>query len=291
MWATLAWSVAWATSCELPLAFEEADRATWIAVLDVTSMIEARVVEVWKGAPPVPLVLRPLPDAPLSRGRALVFLGDDGAVHLCDRVLALHAEEHRRIADEVKRLLAVDGAAARAARMVALGTGDDEALAVEALGWLASRPDLLVTVDADQRAALVAYVPRATGKRAYALSWTLARLQEVSSLPLWIQWLDSSRSVNARPIIEAMQVMTHHRAAGYTSGHDVYGADLAAVRGDFQAWWSAWGGKPAEEGWAASNADASLSAMIQRNRCELDAAMDRSALPTAGFLRATPSCP
>jgi hypothetical protein len=290
MWSALVGSVAWATSCASPSLFAEADQATWVAVIDFESMLEGRVVEVWKGDEPVPLALRPIPDPPVYSGRALVFLGPDASVHSCDLVLKLHVDQDRRLAGAVKQVLALHGPTDRAAKLVAWSVGDDEALAAEALRWLASRPDLLAAVDAEQQAALVGAVPRATGRRTAPLSWTLARLQVVSSVPAWLSWL-ATPDGSAGEVVAALQLTTHHRAVDHTPGESLHGEKLAAVRGDFEAWWAAWGGRPPAEGWAASNADAPLAAAIARNRCELDAAMPRSAMPTSYSVSAEPRCP
>ncbi len=224
--------------------------------------------------------------------RSVVF---DGRVGGCARVLWLDLPSDRALADAVHVMLSIDDAPARVEALVGWGLGPDERLASEALIWLSSRPDLLAVVDASQRQRLEAAVPDASGPRAYPLSWTLARLHAVSSIPSWIAWLGQPRSAVARPVIDAMQLMTHHRPQGLPPG-GVHGAALVAVREDFSAWWATWGGRPVDEalaaGAAALPADDPLSVAVRRSRCEIDARLTETALPDATRRgEAQPACP
>lgn len=233
-------------------ATEQAARVIVGRVVTTSGIGQATVtaIETLKGpAQPARLKLAYNPMEGISlvpRERYVLFL--DAAGHVmggCTSRALPNPREGAEIVDALRSWQHSSDAEARTALLVRLGTHGAKAIAEDALLCLGASPQLLAAVSSAQRDALAAVIPVTRDERAYALSWALARLHAIATLPAWITWLDQPQpGANSRPIQEALELMTNHHDPGYTLGRDFDSQQGALLRAGWIRWIEAHGKEP-----------------------------------------------
>jgi len=182
----------------------------------------------------------------VERERYLLSLGPNGAVLGGCGPRALRDNEESGLAvDAMKTWLSASDVVTRAAFLVRLGTRGVDLIALDALVYLAGRPILLAAITPAQRDELIAAIPTSRDERAYALSFILGRLHAVASLPAWIAWLGQRQpGANARPIQDALELMTNHHDPAYGVGRDFDAEKGAVLRAGWSRWLAAHGKEP-----------------------------------------------
>jgi hypothetical protein len=243
-------------------------------------------------------------DSFVSGHRYVVFVSAQGQLEGGCSAVALDAPEARGIIESLRDWIAARSDVARVSVLVRAISAAPSKAATDAAHRLASTPALLAAVDGPSRAALVAAIHSAHDERAYGLAWALGRLHAIESLPAWIAWLDVAHNgANARPVQDALELMTNHHDPTYTRGND-FGAELrSALRQRWSQWESAHRGQsPAtflaagfrERGAAAVSLgdpsqiaaalvrtpDDALALQVLTNACELRARSAPSLMPS-----------
>jgi hypothetical protein len=231
--------------CAIPDRFAEHERAARVVVVEARAsarpmLARLLVREVLKGAKQprqLEVVFNPLAGESFApRRRYVVFLKSDGTP--AGGCTAL--EQNGQSASLVQALAGwghAGPARGKAAYLVHFGKGKDLLASSAALTHLAARPDLLREIPNEDREAIMRTLIAADDERAYPAAWILGRLHALDAVPVFIDWLSRAHAgANARPVQDALELLTNHHEPGYTPGRDFDLATQQQLRDAWQRW-------------------------------------------------------
>ncbi len=189
----------------------------------------------------------PLSGVSYSNGqRYIVFVSAQGAVEGGCASVSLAQPEASNAVDVLRDWFGARTDGARVAVLLRAIAASPSKTAVDAAGFLSSSPTLLAAMDAGARSSLIATIATAHDARAYGVAWALGRLHAIESLPAWIAWLGVAHvGANARPVHDALELMTNHHDQSYTRGMDFTAESLQATRQRWTQWEASHRGQPA----------------------------------------------
>ncbi len=151
---------------------------------------------------------------------------------------SLRGRTGRRLVGAARSYLGQRDRDRRVRQLFRLATSPDVALAAPAAQRLAADPQYASRLDALQIQRLVSVLRRTTDARTPHLAALMGRLHVLDAVP-WLVERMGDRGQNARPMIDALELLTNHLTPNYRRGHDVHGAQLAAIQTHWREWYAA----------------------------------------------------
>lgn len=207
-----------------------------------TSGETVRVIRVLKGTMPSPTFSffgNPFTSLVEAGHRYLFILDAQGASIRCRiRDLAHQPRQNRAIVRAIPAYLGAS--ASERARLLVDWASSGGELGTEAALWLAYNPEMarLIT-DAESARLLDRLRAAEPGDEANALGYALARAHYLPAVPMLIE-KSNAPGYNARPALDALELLTNHHDAGYRRGHDVHGDELAAIQARWRTWYASY---------------------------------------------------
>ncbi len=178
-----------------------------------------------------------LNDMPSPNQRHLVVLDAQGqALGPCS-LRVLRGRTGRRLAGAARSYLGQRNRDRRVRQLFRLATSPDVALAEPAARRLAADPQYASRLDPLQIQRLVGVLRRTTDARTSHLAALMGRLHVLDAVP-WLVERMGDAGQNARPMIDALELLTNHLTPNYRRGHDVHGAQLAAIQTHWRDWYA-----------------------------------------------------
>lgn len=189
-------------------------------------------------------------DTPSAGHSHLVFLDAAGNTLGPCSLRLLRGRTGRRTVDAARDWLGQRDLDRRVRQLVRLATSPIVELAEPASRRLADDPRYAARLDALHVQRLVSVLRRTTDARTASLAALLARLHVLDAVP-WLLDRMVDPGVNARPIIDALEVLGNHLTPDYRRGHDVHGPALAAIEAHWRQWYDDNRGRSdfVERGW------------------------------------------
>jgi hypothetical protein len=230
-------------------------------------------------------------DSFVAGQRYVVFFSAQGQLEGGCSAVALDDPAARGITDSLSDWIAARTDAVRVSVLVRAIAAGARKPATDAAQWLASNPALLAAVDGPSRASLVAAIPVAHDERAYGIAWALGRLHAIESLPAWIAWLGVAHNgANARPVQDALELMTNRHDPAYTRGRDFGAQEQSALRQRWSQWESAHRGETPATFLAAGFRERGVAPVALGDRAQVAAALSRTADDALSLQVVTNAC-
>lgn len=177
-------------------------------------------------------------DIPTPGEQHLVLLdASDDALGPCS-LRQVRGRVGRRLIGAARDWLSQRDPDRRVRQLVRLATSPFVELADPASQRLADDPRYAGRLDPLQIQRLIGVLRRTTDARTARLAALMGRLHALDAVPWLIERMGDPGS-NARPMIDALELLANHLTPGYQRGHDVHGEQLARIQTHWRQWYEA----------------------------------------------------
>lgn len=241
------WLASWSTAradCDPPSLFDDLDAATRVVVATAPAQIQLsgvrmRVDQTLAGPRSSHIDFAPsMEDIPTAGWQHLVPLDANGGTVAPCALRVVRGRVGRRLVGAARAWLGQRDPDRRVRQLVRLATSPDVQLAEPAARRLADDPALSSRLDALQVQRLVGVLRRRTDARTAYLAALMGRLHRLDAVPHMIDRMTDA-GMNARPVIDALELLGNHLTPGYRRGFDVHGAERDAIVAHWRQWYEA----------------------------------------------------